>query len=58
MKYAPEHKEQAQRTDDRTPYEPPAIIYQGKISTRAGSPFPRPDESTTVVDPADLFGDE
>ncbi|MCL4262430.1 MAG: hypothetical protein KJ069_04415 [Anaerolineae bacterium] len=44
--------------DSRAPYERPAIIYKGKISTRAGSPFPVPDGSTTVVDPADLFGDD
>jgi len=58
MKHAPEGKEQVLHADDRFPYEPPAIIYKGKISTRAGSPFPRPEESTTVVDPADLFGDD
>ena len=42
----------------RRPYAPPAILYQGKITTRAGSPFPIPDGSTGVTDPADLFGDE
>ncbi len=60
MNNTPEHNydEEGTVVDRRTPYEPPAIIYKGKISTRAGSPFPVPDGSTTVVDPADLFGDE
>jgi hypothetical protein len=58
MKNASGHDEQTVKADNRTPYQPPAIIYKGKISTRAGSPFPVPDGSTTVVDPADLFGDD
>jgi hypothetical protein len=49
-------QDQEKKSDDRTPYEPPAIIYKGKISTRAGSPVFAPDGDTTVVDPADLFG--
>ncbi len=49
---------QATNADNRIPYEKPAIIYKGKINTRAGSPFPVPDGSTSVTDPADLFGDE
>jgi hypothetical protein len=58
MKNATGNDVQEVNKDDRTPYEPPTIIYKGKISTRAGSPFPVPDGSTSVVDPADLFGDD
>ncbi|MFQ5419488.1 MAG: hypothetical protein ACE5EY_03890 [Anaerolineae bacterium] len=51
MKLLPEErKEQNERAD----YEAPAIIYEGVISTRAGSPTvfaPKGD----AVDPADLF---
>jgi hypothetical protein len=50
-------QDQKKEKDYRTPYEPPAIIYKGKISTRAGSPLAAPDGDTTVIDPADLFGD-
>lgn len=58
MKNASGHDDQAASVDGRTPYEPPAIIYKGKINTRAGSPISVPDGNTTVVDPADLFGDD
>lgn len=35
-------------------YQAPAIIYEGKITTRAGSPAA--PGSGDGVDPADLFG--
>ena len=35
-------------------YEAPAVIYDGAISTRAGSPIPGPGSDGS--DPADLFG--
>ena len=39
------------------PYTPPAIIYDGVISTRAGSPLGGGDgNGADGVDPADLFG--
>jgi hypothetical protein len=38
----------------RAAYTPPAVIYRGKLSTRAGSPAGVPGD--TAVDPADLFG--
>jgi len=39
-------------------YTPPAIIYQGQISTRAGSPIgPIAPSDDGTVDPIDLFGD-
>jgi hypothetical protein len=43
---------------EKKPYERPAIIFEGIITTRAGSPF---DPLTgggddNAVDPADLFG--
>lgn len=37
-------------------YEAPAIIYDGVIGTRAGSPIGNPNGSSADgVDPADLF---
>ena len=44
-----------QESQDRIPYESPAIIYEGEITTRAGSP-PGPGFEDPGVDPADLFG--
>ena len=35
-------------------YEAPAVIYDGLISTRAGSPIPA-GNNADGVDPADLF---
>jgi hypothetical protein len=43
----------------RKPYEAPAIIYKGKLNTRAGSPPPvGPLNDNTIADPADLFGND
>lgn len=36
-------------------YETPAVIYEGTISTRAGSPVPVPDIFNTSQ--PDIFGD-
>lgn len=36
-------------------YEPPQIIYEGQVSTRAGSPLSNPS-GVDDIDPADLFG--
>lgn len=36
-------------------YEPPQIIYEGLVTTRAGTPEP-PRPGDGGVDPADLFG--
>lgn len=36
-------------------YEAPAVIYDGLISTRAGSPAGDPNNGASGVDPADLF---
>jgi len=38
-------------------YETPAIIYEGMITTRAGSALPG-GEGGDAVDPADLFGND
>ncbi len=38
-----------------TPYEAPAVIYEGLITTRAGTPTGSTG-SDNAVDPADLFG--
>lgn len=46
------------KTDKRLPYQPPAVIHHGTITTRAGSPFGLTgDPEKSGVDPADLFGD-
>jgi hypothetical protein len=37
---------------ERTVYEAPAIVYEGQITARAGSPFNNPDND---ADPAGLF---
>lgn len=37
-------------------YEPPQIIYESQISTRAGSPLSNPS-GVNDIDPADLFGE-
>jgi hypothetical protein len=37
------------------PYEAPAIIYEGLLSTRAGTFLPG-SQNPDGVDPADLFG--
>lgn len=41
--------------EEKVPYEPPAIIYEGELTTRAGS---RPTGAPLdfEVDPAKLFG--
>lgn len=44
------------KEEQRTVYETPAIVYEGMISTRAGSPLSNPSGSDGI-DPADLFGD-
>jgi hypothetical protein len=54
MNYLPV-KEQPQN-EERTAYEAPAIIYEGTISTRAGSPVSNPS-SVNDIDPAELFND-
>lgn len=36
-------------SDQRRPYEPPAVVYEAKLEVRAGSPM-------GVPDPLDLFG--
>lgn len=49
------HLQQSTTTsDNQCTYETPAIIYEGVITTRAGSPVNDPDKSG--IDPADIFG--
>jgi hypothetical protein len=49
---------QKRKEDRRLPYQKPAIIYQGTITTRAGSPATiTGDPEDAGVDPSDLFGD-
>lgn len=44
-------------SDERAPYQPPAIVYEGVIGVRAGTPIagrgPVPG-----TDPGDLFGNQ
>ena len=51
MKSLPENKKVEK--NQCLPYEAPAVLYEGAISTRAGSPLIVPDGND--VDPADLF---
>ena len=46
---------QSQENIEEITYSPPAIVYEGLITTRAGSPFSADDGKDS--DPADLFGD-
>ncbi len=59
MKQSPQTKpsDQSKKPETRTRYERPAILYEGQISTRAGSPLIIDGRSTDVVDPAELFTD-
>ncbi len=50
-------KQEKDRNKDKKQYEAPAVIYHGRISTRAGSPFSATGSKTDVIDPADLFND-
>jgi hypothetical protein len=57
MRKLPESVEQEQ--DRKMPYATPEIIYEGIVSTRAGSttdPGPGIQGGTDAADPADLFG--
>lgn len=42
--------------NEKRPYAAPQIIYEGQISTRAGSPLSNPS-GVNDIDPSDLFGD-
>lgn len=46
----------AQQESEHRVYKAPAIIYEGTISTRAGTPLPPGPGGDDGVDPADLFG--
>jgi hypothetical protein len=43
-----------QEIQEHLPYEPPQIIYEGELTTRAGTDVP--PGSPFGVDPAKLFG--
>lgn len=46
-------------SNERLPYEVPAIIYEGLISTRAGTSLPGSSTNSSAskaADPADIFG--
>jgi hypothetical protein len=40
---------------EREPYEKPKIIYEGQITTAAGSPFEPSQPSGSDADPANIF---
>lgn len=45
------------KQDLKLPYTPPAIVYEGLITARAGSLSPGlPEEDHSGVNPVDLFG--
>lgn len=57
MKISPENRQEQEVNVEERVYEAPAVIYEGKISTRAGSPTSVDDgASGHVIDPSDLFG--
>lgn len=47
--------ESRQDKNETQPYEPPQIIYESQITSRAGSPLSNPS-GVDDIDPADLFG--
>ena len=52
-----EQLSQKNKPSQRLPYQVPVVIYQGTITTRAGSPVGiTSDPDKSGVDPADLFG--
>jgi hypothetical protein len=51
-----ESQQKRMQQEGKRPYEAPAIIYTGIISTRAGSPLGGGNSDPVGVDPADLFG--
>ena len=51
-----DHIDLKARDEKRPAYDAPTIIYEGIISTRAGSPLFGQD-GDEGVDPADLFGE-
>jgi hypothetical protein len=47
--------------NERKTYAAPAIVYEGRIEARAGSPVGATDgekDASTGFDPADLFGSD
>jgi hypothetical protein len=44
-----------QDKNETQPYEPPQIIYESQITTRAGSPLSNPS-GVDDIDPSDLLG--
>ena len=60
MKSLPKPQPKAEEVEQkvkRAAYETPAIVYEGFITTRAGSPINRGGADPSA-DPADLFGDD
>ncbi len=45
-----------EKISERAPYETPAVIYEGLISTRAGTTVLNVGDG--AADPADLFGSD
>jgi hypothetical protein len=57
MKDSPKHDSKHSRDEfSRHGYAPPAIVYEGKLEVRAGSPLGR-DPAADLFDPANpIFG--
>ena len=57
MPVQPEKKQIESQTvvDQRLPYERPHIIFEGLVTTRAGSPLYEPDDSFEQFDLIDLL---
>lgn len=57
-KEKPNHHAPENRSTDRAPYESPAIVYEGLITTRAGTPDPGSvgdAAGDAGIDAADIF---
>jgi hypothetical protein len=55
MEFEPVQITHTEHTKAEKAYETPQIIFEGEITTRAGSPLFGPD-GDNAVDPSDLFG--
>ena len=53
-----EHVAEKEGTQKKLAYQSPAIIYEGMITTRAGSPIGFGGDGEDSVDPANLFGND
>jgi hypothetical protein len=58
MENAKSNKPPTKKEKDRAPYEPPAIIYEGVITTRAATGIDPQKKPDNPIDPADIFSSD